>query len=98
MCEANPRKANAKLPLPKNLFIASDVSRLNSGGFSFADVAATETLYASMEATLKRTDLVAKPLIAGDAMRISVDRVKAGMEGLDAEKITKALANVLAGI
>ncbi len=68
-CEANPQKANLKLPLPKNLFAASDVSRLNSGGFSFADVAATEALRAAMDATLKRTDFVAKPLIAGDAMR-----------------------------
>ena len=68
-CEGNPNKANAKLPLPKNLFMASAVRRLNSGGFSFADVAATGALYDAMAATLQRADFVAKPLIAGEAMR-----------------------------
>ena len=68
-CERNPQKANAKLPLPKKLFLASAVRRLNSSGFSFADVAATEVLHAAMAATLARSDFVAKPLIAGEAMR-----------------------------
>ncbi len=68
-CEGNPQKANAKLPLPINLFKASDVSRLNSGGFSFADVAATDALQAAMAATVQRTDFVAAPLIAGEVMR-----------------------------
>ncbi len=68
-CESNPLKANAKLPLPINLFKASDVSRLNSGGFSFADVAATDTLQAAMTATYQRTDFIAAPLIAGEVMR-----------------------------
>ena len=68
-CEKNPQKANAKLPLPKKLFLASAVRRLNSSGFSFADVAATEVLHAAMAATLARSDFVAKPLIAGEAMR-----------------------------
>ena len=68
-CEGNSHKANTKLPLPKNLFLASEVSRLNSSGFSFADVAAVDALQAAMAVTLQRTDLVAKPLIAGEAMR-----------------------------
>ena len=68
-CESNPQKANAKLPLPANLFLTSDVRRLNSAGFSFADVAATEDLYSAMAATLQRCDFAAKPLIAGEAMR-----------------------------
>ena len=68
-CERNPQKANLKLPLPKNLFTASEVSRINSGGFSFADVAATDALRAAMAATMQRRDFVAQPLIAGDAMR-----------------------------
>ena len=68
-CEGNPQKANAKLPLPINLFKTSAVSRLNSGGFSFADVAATGALQAAMAATSRRTDLVAAPLIAGEVMR-----------------------------
>ena len=68
-CERNPHKANAKLPRPRNLFMAADVSRFNSSGFSFADVAATDVLHAAMAATLTRKDFVAKPLIAGEAMR-----------------------------
>ena len=68
-CERNPQKANLKLPLPKNLFIASEVSRMNSAGFSFADVAATDALRAAMAATMQRRDFIAQPLIAGDAMR-----------------------------
>ena len=68
-CERNPHKANAKLGLPKNLFMTSDVQRLNSSGFSFADIAATDILNAAMAATLARNDFVAKPLIAGEAMR-----------------------------
>ena len=68
-CEGNPQKANAKLALPRDLFMASSVGRLNSSGFSFADVAATGSLYAAMQATLTRADFVAQPLIAGDAMR-----------------------------
>ena len=68
-CEKNPHKANAKLPPPKQLFIGSDVSRMNSDGFSFSDVAATDALHAAIAATMQRTDFVARPLIAGDAMR-----------------------------
>ena len=68
-CEGNPQKANAKLPLPRHLFMASSVGRLNSSGFSFADVAATESLHAAMQVTLTRADFVAQPLIAGDTMR-----------------------------
>ena len=68
-CERNPQKANLKLPLPENLFIASEVSRMNSAGFSFADVAATDALRAAMAATMQRRDFIAQPLIAGDAMR-----------------------------
>jgi RHH-type transcriptional regulator, proline utilization regulon repressor / proline dehydrogenase / delta 1-pyrroline-5-carboxylate dehydrogenase len=68
-CEANPQKANPKLPLPKKLFLAAEISRLNSSGFSFADVAATDALQAAMAVTLLRNDFVAKPLIAGDMMR-----------------------------
>lgn len=69
VCDALLEKSNAKLPLPRKLFLDSDVSRLNSMGFSFADVPATDALYAEMAATLSRTDLLAQPLIAGDAMR-----------------------------
>ena len=76
VCEANAEKANHKLLSPRKLFIDSDVSRVNSGGFSFADVRATDTLYAGMAATLSRTDLVARPLIAGEAMRgVPIDAV-----------------------
>lgn len=75
-CESNPQKANPKLPIPRKLFMASDVSRLNSRGFSFADVAATDALRAAMATTLRRIDFVAKPLIAGDTMHgSSIDAV-----------------------
>ncbi|MEQ1519053.1 MAG: bifunctional proline dehydrogenase/L-glutamate gamma-semialdehyde dehydrogenase PutA, partial [Usitatibacteraceae bacterium] len=67
-CERNPQKANGKLPSPRNLFMASSVPRFNSHGFSFADVAATDALHTAMATTLQRTDFIAKPLIAGDAM------------------------------
>ncbi len=69
VCEANRPRANAKLPEPKKMFAQSSVSRLNSAGFSFADVTATDRLYAEMSAVLAKTDWHAQPLIAGDLMR-----------------------------
>ena len=69
LCEANPHKANSKLPLPINLFADADIPRANSRGFSFADVAATDALRVAMAPTLARTDLRAAPIIAGDTMR-----------------------------
>ncbi len=69
ICNANTDKTNNKLPLPRNLFLQSDSSRLNSAGFSFADVAATDRLFADMATTLARTDLQAMPIIAGESMR-----------------------------
>ena len=69
VCEANRDKTNGKLPSPRKLFLGSDVSRLNSAGFSFAEVPATDALFAAMSATLVRTDFIAQPLIAGEAMR-----------------------------
>ncbi len=68
-CVANQPRANAKLPVPKKLFEASMVKRLNSSGFSFADVAATDQLYAEMAEVLAKTDWHAQPLIAGEGMR-----------------------------
>ncbi len=68
ICVRNESKANPKLPLPKNLFAASNVPRENSRGFSFADVTATDVLQAEMAASLARHDWLAKPLIAGEAM------------------------------
>jgi RHH-type proline utilization regulon transcriptional repressor/proline dehydrogenase/delta 1-pyrroline-5-carboxylate dehydrogenase len=47
----------------------SNVPRENSAGFSFAEVIATEELQSEMAAVLCRIDFVAKPLIAGEAMR-----------------------------
>ncbi len=98
-CEGNPQKANVKLPLPQNLFIAAEISRLNSGGFSFSDVAATDAMQAAMAATLRRTDFIAKPLIAGDIMRgASIDALspttleKIGtVEEADAQLLSLAL-------
>lgn len=68
-CEKNPSKANAKLPLPQNLFKASRVPRKNSAGFSFADVAATDALMAEMAPVLVSNNFIARPLIAGVPMR-----------------------------
>ena len=69
ICNANTDKTNNKLPLPRNLFLQSDASRLNSAGFSFADLSATDRLFADMAATLARTDLQSMPIIAGESMR-----------------------------
>jgi RHH-type proline utilization regulon transcriptional repressor/proline dehydrogenase/delta 1-pyrroline-5-carboxylate dehydrogenase len=72
-CEANPQKSNRKLMPPRELFMAPgpalNVQRLNSAGFSFSDVPATGELFAAMAPTLARKDLLAQPLIAGEAMR-----------------------------
>ncbi|MBL8512902.1 MAG: bifunctional proline dehydrogenase/L-glutamate gamma-semialdehyde dehydrogenase PutA, partial [Betaproteobacteria bacterium] len=68
VCHAHGSKQNPKLPSPKRLFADADVVRANSHGFSFAEVEATEALYAGMRDTLVRKDLIAKPIIAGNAM------------------------------
>ena len=67
--EAHQAKGNAKIPLPKNLYLHSAVHRVNSAGFSFADVLATDVLFAEMMDAAKRTNFLAQPLIAGDAVR-----------------------------
>jgi RHH-type proline utilization regulon transcriptional repressor/proline dehydrogenase/delta 1-pyrroline-5-carboxylate dehydrogenase len=71
--EGSAEKINRKLLLPRQLFMtpepALNVQRLNSAGFSFSDVPSTDALFAGMAPTLARTDLVARPLIAGEAMR-----------------------------
>ena len=72
VCEAHLSKANPKLPLPPQLFAHAPVSRRNSGGFSFADVAALESLRPKMLPALARKDWLAQPLIAGEAMRGTV--------------------------
>ena len=69
ICERNAEKSNSKLPLPTKLYLQSAVARKNSSGFSFAEVNATDQLFLAMRPTLARNDLVAQPLIAGDAMR-----------------------------
>jgi RHH-type proline utilization regulon transcriptional repressor/proline dehydrogenase/delta 1-pyrroline-5-carboxylate dehydrogenase len=68
VCEANHSKPNPKLRSPQSMFLNTPVSRQNSSGFSFADVPATDALYADMAVVRARGDLVAKPLIAGEAM------------------------------
>ena len=67
--DAHQAHGNAKIPLPKNLYLDTMVRRLNSSGFSFAEVPATDALFAEMASVSRRTDFVAQPLIAGDAMR-----------------------------
>ena len=75
-CEANAEKSNPRLALPRKLYLDSDIARLNSRGFSFSDASATSSMFSEMVATLARTDLVAQPLIAGEAMRgIPLDAV-----------------------
>jgi RHH-type transcriptional regulator, proline utilization regulon repressor / proline dehydrogenase / delta 1-pyrroline-5-carboxylate dehydrogenase len=69
VCTSHQSKGNAKLAIPKNLFLQAKVARTNSGGFSFADVSVTDVLVAQMAPFLKRRDWIAKPVIAGDAMR-----------------------------
>ncbi len=72
LCVANQPRANAKLPVPKNLFGDSIVKRANSSGFSFSEVAATDQLYAEMKDVLAKVDWHAQPLIAGEGMRGAV--------------------------
>ncbi len=69
--ENNQPKGNPKLPTPKNLFTQSNSNtpRQNSDGFSFSDVSVTDALLHEMSPTLARGDWLAKPLIAGEAMR-----------------------------
>ncbi len=69
VCTALQTKGNAKLPIPKKLYQQAKVARANSSGFSFAEVSVTDALIAQMAPILARRDFVAKPLIAGDAMR-----------------------------
>ena len=69
LCESYTSRANPKLPLPKNLYMRSSIPRHNSSGFHFAEVSMTNALYAEMAPTLAKTDWLAQPLIAGDAMR-----------------------------
>ena len=74
LCAANPSKANAKLPLPVDLFGTSNVRRRNSLGFSFADVAATSALSSKMVVPLAKTDWHAASIVAGaDVRGTSVD-------------------------
>ncbi len=69
VCESNQPRANGRLPVPKRLFLQSAVNRLNSSGFSFADVAATDVLFAEMAPVLEKNDWLAQPLIAGERVR-----------------------------
>lgn len=68
-CDKSTQKSNPKLPLPPQLFSASNIPRKNSLGFSFADVAELEKLQAEMAPALAKVDWLAQPLIAGHAMR-----------------------------
>lgn len=68
-CEKNASKANPKLPVPQNLFQTSSVPRVNSSGFSFSDVAATNALFEEMAPALATNNFIARPLIAGVPMR-----------------------------
>ena len=68
-CEKNAVKANPKLPAPQNLFQTSNVPRINSSGFSFSDVSATDALFEEMAPMLAMNNFIARPLIAGVPMR-----------------------------
>jgi RHH-type transcriptional regulator, proline utilization regulon repressor / proline dehydrogenase / delta 1-pyrroline-5-carboxylate dehydrogenase len=68
-CENNASKANPKLPVPQNLFQTSNVRRINSSGFSFSDVTATNVLLEEMAPVLAANNFIARPLIAGVPMR-----------------------------
>jgi RHH-type transcriptional regulator, proline utilization regulon repressor / proline dehydrogenase / delta 1-pyrroline-5-carboxylate dehydrogenase len=69
ICESHRPRANAKLPLPLNLFQQSKVKRMNSTGFSFAEANITDALYKEMAPFLAREDWGAQPLIAGKPQR-----------------------------
>jgi RHH-type transcriptional regulator, proline utilization regulon repressor / proline dehydrogenase / delta 1-pyrroline-5-carboxylate dehydrogenase len=69
VCINNQTRTNPKLPQPINLFQESTVKRNNSAGFHFAEVDAVKALYAEMAVPLAKTDWIARPIIAGEAMR-----------------------------
>lgn len=74
VCESHPQRANAKLPLPINLFQHAKVKRMNSSGFSFAEVKVTDQLYKEMAPYLNRNGWAAHPVVAGKSQRgVSVD-------------------------
>ena len=67
--QAKGSAGSEKIALPKNMYLDSAVGRVNSAGFSFSEVPATDALFAAMAPVLSRVDLIAQPLIAGNAMR-----------------------------
>ncbi len=95
--DAHRAMGNAKIPLPRNLYRDSAVGRLNSSGFSFAEVPATDSLFAEMTAVAGRNDFNAQPLVAGDAMRglpiNAIDPVHLGKIGV-VEQADESLLNL----
>jgi RHH-type transcriptional regulator, proline utilization regulon repressor / proline dehydrogenase / delta 1-pyrroline-5-carboxylate dehydrogenase len=64
--EALADKTNRKISLPKYLYGSA---RVNSAGFSFAEIPAVETIYAQMAPHLARADFTASAIVAGAALR-----------------------------
>lgn len=81
-CQSIMPKANPRLPLPVQLFQASSVARMNSAGFSFADLPAVEALFAEMAPVLSRTDWQAQPIVAGKPVRGAATAVMSPVDGV----------------
>ncbi len=95
ICEANMPKSNPKLPLPRELFQGSRVSRQNSAGFSFADPTAIDALYAEMAPVISRVDWKAQPIIAGEPVRGAALDVVSPVDGSRIGRAEEADASIV---
>jgi RHH-type proline utilization regulon transcriptional repressor/proline dehydrogenase/delta 1-pyrroline-5-carboxylate dehydrogenase len=96
-CEANMPKANPKLPLPSDLYQAASVTRKNSSGFSFADQPMLDKLMQEMAPTLRKTDWVSQPIIAGKPVRGIAEPVTSPVDGVQIG-VSEAADNSLVGL
>jgi RHH-type proline utilization regulon transcriptional repressor/proline dehydrogenase/delta 1-pyrroline-5-carboxylate dehydrogenase len=94
---ARQASANPKLPLPRDMFAACNVPRVNSGGFSFADVTAVAALAAGTAETLARRDHIAQPIIAGKPVRGQPVPMKSPVDGTAVGTVEEA-DTALAGL
>jgi len=59
--------------------------------------AAAESVAASLQKVPGAVDIVNGMILAGDALNIQVDRVKAGLEGMDPDSVTAQTSDLLSG-
>ena len=66
---ANVPAANPKLALPINLFGENRMNRINSSGFSFAEMPVITALQADMAPWLAKNNYFAQPIVAGEYIK-----------------------------